>query len=264
MSNLKILAVWALGQVIFLAAREPQIEKTPKGPFDGAVLVDLSHQLDANCPVYPGGIPFRLRPVNSISEGYLLNSFTMGEHVATHVDAPAHFDKRGDYVSDIPLKKLNGPLVLIDVRKECEADADFEVQVKHLTKWEGVHGAIPSGAFIVVQTGWEERWKSAEKYLNADENGVLHFPGVSEAAAEFLIHHRMILGIGIDTLSTDPGNSTSFPEHQLVLSRGKIHIENMCNLCRLPAHGAHLVVAPLPIARGSGAPARVFAIVPSG
>jgi kynurenine formamidase len=38
--------------------------------------------------------------------------------------------------------------------------------------------------------------------------------------------------------------------------------ENLTNLDRLPARGAHIVALPMKIAGGSGAPLRAIAIVP--
>ena len=47
-----------------------------------------------------------------------------------------------------------------------------------------------------------------------------------------------------------------------MLLGGRYQVENLDNLDLLPARGFTLIVAPMKISRGSGAPARVFAIVP--
>ena len=44
------------------------------------------------------------------------------------------------------------------------------------------------------------------KFKNEDENGVYHFPSFSLASVQYL-NSKNVLGIGIDTLSIDPGNS---------------------------------------------------------
>ena len=48
------------------------------------------------------------------------------------------------------------------------------------------------------------------------------------------------------------------------MGAGRVGLENLTNLDRVPAAGATLLVAPLRIAGGSGAPARIFAFVPAG
>jgi kynurenine formamidase len=78
------------------------------------------------------------------------------------------------------------------------------------------------------------------------------------------VDERKVAGLGMDTLSIDPGIAREFPAHRVVLKAEAINIENLANLGQVPAHGAVLVVAPLRIANGSGAPARVFALVPKG
>jgi kynurenine formamidase len=107
-----------------------------------------------------------------------------------------------------------------------------------------------------------EKMGGANDYVNLGDDKVAHFPGFSADAARYLIEERKVAGLGIDTLSTDPGHSKEFPAHRVVLKAGAVNIENMASLDQVPAHGATLIVAPLRIAKGSGAPARVFALVP--
>jgi kynurenine formamidase len=79
-------------------------------------------------------------------------------------------------------------------------------------------------------------------------------------AAKLLLE-RNIAGVGIDTLSIDHGPSQDFAVHKLLNGAGKIGIENLANLRELPPRGATLVVGALKIRDGSGAPARILALV---
>jgi kynurenine formamidase len=88
----------------------------------------------------------------------------------------------------------------------------------------------------------------------------MHFPGYSKAAAELLVH-RDVVGIGIDTLSIDPGNAQEFSAHLVMLGAGKYQIENMANLDRLPATGAIAVIGVLPVMDGSQAQARILGLL---
>lgn len=225
-------------------------------------VVDLTHVLKPGIPVYPGGEPFQITKLADISQGYYLNKISLGEHTGTHVDAPNHFVKGAQAIDALPLDRLIGPLVVIDVEKAAAANPDHEVSLQEIRAWETKHTMIPPKAFVVARTGWAKKWNAAKEYVNLGDDKAAHFPGFSAAAAKYLVEERKIAGLGIDTLSADPGNSKEFPVHKLVLKSGAVNLENLANLDRVPAHGATLVVAPLRIDGGSGAPARVFAFVP--
>lgn len=227
-----------------------------------AEIVDLTHDLSESSPLFPGGVPFALEPMSRIADGYYMNSFSSGEHTGTHVDAPAHFGKGLPTVDEISVARLISLGVQIDVRARAAANSDYVLTLPDLGDWEKANGKIPPRALVVLNTGWHLRWGSPERYLNKDDAGTMHFPGFSAEAAEYLLKERDVNGLGIDTASIDPGKSTGYEAHKIVLNGGRYQVENLDNLDVLPARGFTIIVAPAKIARGSGAPARVLAIVP--
>lgn len=63
--------------------------------------------------------------------------------------------------------------------------------------------------------------------------------------------------------SLDPGSSKTFETHRILLGAGIYGIENIHeNIFALPPTGASLIVMPMKIQGGSGAPARVVAAIP--
>ena len=78
-----------------------------------------------------------------------------------------------------------------------------------------------------------------------------------------ILANRSISAIGIDTASIDYGQSTLFESHRALFARDVPAFENLTNLDRLPARGAHVIALPMKIAGGSGAPLRAIAILPS-
>jgi kynurenine formamidase len=106
-----------------------------------------------------------------------------------------------------------------------------------------------------------------KKVLGTDKIGEealpeLSFPGFSPESVEFLIKERNITGIAIDTPSIDYGRSKDFKVHQILCGADKLALENIAKLDELPPSGAMLYVIPIPIKDGTGAPARVFSILP--
>jgi kynurenine formamidase len=227
-------------------------------------VVDLTHTISASIPLFPGSEPLRHEVATTIeANGYFSARFTMGEHTGTHVDAPAHFAPGKLTVEQILPASLIGEAAVLDVTARVLANPDHALTLDDVFAWESQHGELTRRHMVLVRTGWGRRWPDDARYRNADAQGTMHFPGVSVAASRF-IASRGVRCIGIDTLSTDPGPSQDFGQHKQFLSIGGFHLENLANLEELPAAGAILIVAPLPLESGSGSPARVLALVPPG
>ena len=230
-------------------------------------VVDLTHTLEKDSPYWPEdtpGTPFHTSVAATYrKDGFFARNLSMPEHFGTHMDAPIHFDPKGETVDRIAVEKFLAPAVVIDVRAAARSNADYRVTAQDVENWIKSHGAIPSGAVVFFQTGWAARWPSQKRYMNADAKGVLHFPGLSLEAARYLLKNAQPVGIGIDTGSIDYGPSKDFLVHHLTMSAGLYHLENVANLDQLPATGSSVIALPLKLGGGSGAPARVLAFVPA-
>ena len=225
--------------------------------------MNLSHPLSPQIPHWPGDPPVEFEEWTEIErDGFHLRRFSMGEHAGTHLTAPASFHADGRTVDEFPAEELVRPAVVIDVREQCRANPDFALTVADLTAWESRYGSIPSGSVVLLLTGWSQRWGNPAAYLGTDASGGLHFPGFGAAAAALLVNERGASGLGTDTVGVEPGMDGSFSVSKLVLARPRIVLENLANLSRLPATGAHLVIGMLPLLGGSGSPAAVTAFLP--
>jgi kynurenine formamidase len=49
----------------------------------------------------------------------------MPEHMGTHIDAPVHFIQGGWKVHQIPMEKLYGPGVIINVKSKVANNPDY-------------------------------------------------------------------------------------------------------------------------------------------
>lgn len=260
-----LLSACAAVLVFANVAQTPQKSPALDGIASGKTrIIDLSYAINDKLVAWPGDPKVFEAKTNGTVEkdGYFTRSFWMLEHYGTHLDAPAHFPPGKLTVEQIAPEKFFGAAVVLDVRAEAEKNADYQLSAADIGNWERRHGHIPAGAIILLRTGWASRWPDVQRYRNTDAKGAMHFPGFSAEAAKILLERR-ISGLGCDTLSIDPGNSTDFPVHHRVLGANVYQLENLRDLSGLPEAGAFLVVAPIKLEGGSGGAVRVFALVSS-
>ncbi|MBC8186120.1 cyclase family protein [candidate division KSB1 bacterium] len=235
-------------------------------------LLDMTYPYDENTIYWPNAKPFELNKGNwGITDAgywYAANEYSAAEHGGTHVDAPIHFAENGRTIDQVPLQEWIGPAVKIDVVEKCDLNRDYLLTVEDIKNWEKQFGIIPDHAWVIMYTGIDTKfYPDKEKVLGTSKTGLeaipeLSFPGFSPEAVEFLTKERNITGIALDTPSIDYGKSTNFKVHQILFAADKLAIENIANLDKLPATGAILYALPMLIKDGTGAPARVFAVLP--
>jgi kynurenine formamidase len=239
--------------------------------FPPGEIVDLSHTYDAQTIYWPTAEGFQLRRdaegVTPLGYYYASNSFFTSEHGGTHIDAPLHFAEGRQTVDKIPLERLVGSAVVIDVAAQSERDVDYQVTTVDFERFEQDHGPIPPDAIVLIRTGFASRWPGAERYLGTTERGAegvrkLHFPGLHPDAARWIVANRRIRAIGIDTASIDYGQSTLFESHRALYAQDIPAFENLASLDRLPATGALVIALPMKVGGGTGAPLRALAVLP--
>lgn len=239
-------------------------QSTPQAtPVDGfrAPVVDLTHLLAPDIPVWPGNEPFAAETVKSFAnDGFYAQSITLWEHTGTHVDAPAHFVDGGMTADVITIESLLAPLVVIDISARALEDPDTAVTPADIEAYEAEYGAIPTGALVAMNSGWDLYWADPTAFVNLDDSGVQHYPGFSPDAAELLVSQRDIVGIAVDTLSQDPGNSTDFGTHITILNAGKYAIEGLADVGQMDVAGGSVFVGAPKHLNASGGPARVIGI----
>ncbi|MGO9062992.1 MAG: cyclase family protein [Candidatus Binataceae bacterium] len=233
---------------------------------DTSNIIDLTHPLDQNTIHWPTdrGFHHQLDDYGMTSEGYFYAAghFTAPEHAGTHMDAPLHFNRDGAAVGQVALTQTIGPAAVIDFSSRATTDSDATLAVADIEQYELLHGRIPDGAIVVARSGWGRLWSDPKRYMGTDSDVTgLRFPGFSAAAAALLLKRRVI-ALAIDTASLDPGNSRDFPVHRLWLGANRVGFENLCNADKLPHVGATIFCAPMKIRNGTGAPARIFALLP--
>ena len=241
-------------------------------------VVDLTQSLGPDTPVIqlpemfsqsPGLTVQQISKYDDAGPAWYWNTLTLGEHTGTHFDAPVHWvtgkDLANNTTDTLPPRMFVGPACVIDVSKESAAYNDFILTREHVLAWEGEHGKIAPGSWLLLRTDWSKR-TSRDEFLNADENGP-HSPGFHPDCVRFLAHERDVLGVGVETVGTDAGQAGSFdppfPAHNIMHGSGRLGLASLTNLDKLPPTGAVVIAAPLKIVNGSGSPVRVLALVPA-
>lgn len=220
---------------------------------------DLTHVFSAGFPVYTGDPPARSTLTTVEADGFYSQRWTFGEHSGTHMDAPGHFVADGRRVPALRPEELFARAAVIDISARAASDPDAAVELRDLRRFERRYGRIPYGAIVFMYSGWEARLPDPDAFKNAGPDGTYHFPGFGIDAVEWLLERRQITGIGVDTLSLDPGNSATFDVHKRLLGADRYGLENVANLGELPACGAEVIVGVVPWEEGSGGPCRLLA-----
>ena len=236
----------------------PMTARTALAQSKGNV-IDLTHAWDETFPTFDGNPGIAYEPDKILErDGYQLWRLTIFEHSGTDVDAPMHFSADGASVDEIPAEQLVCPLCIIDISAKAAEDANATVEPEDIEAWINGNGEIAAGALVAMHSGWAAKVGTPE--FRTDSDGNFAFPGFSSAATDMLAELD-VAGIGVDTLSLDPGNSADFAVHNSWLPGGRYGIENLAGLDQLPAKGATIFVGAPKHRRGTGGPARIMAIM---
>jgi arylformamidase len=207
-------------------------------------VIDLTMRITPSTKVFPGSPRPSFIPWSRFdSHGYDSEAMFMSTHTGTHIDAPSHFAPGLDSIDKIPAGRLVCSAVLIKAPKKAN----------QLVERQDLAGEqVQQGDAVVIATGWEKR--------AAKDNYMTENPGLSSDAAKYLARKK-VNAVAIDGPSIDAGTDGKFTAHNILLPRGVLAVENLCNVDRITANRFTLVLSPLKLGGATGSPARVLAIV---
>lgn len=219
-------------------------------------LIDLTHVLDEEIPMFPGlpGLDIQehlsreaSRQVYSGGAEFLIQRYGVTGNSGTYLDAPFHRYSDGDDLASLDLERLcNLPGLVFDVSERCSAGvlgADRDLLTCDV-----------SGRAVLIHTGWDRKWRQ-DDYLVSN-------PYLTGGLADDLVAGGAVL-VGIDSWNVDDILDMSRPAHSILLRAGIPVVENLRGLERLPASGFRFHAAVLPIRSGSAVPVRAYAVVDS-
>jgi len=229
--------------------------------------VDLAHHYDSNTLYWPTGTPFHYTQVTRVPTPYwyAVNDFETAEHAGTHLDAPYHFNKQGWHVGEIPLPRLFGKAVVLNLRTKATLDPDYLVTGQDFEEWEKINGPIPEGAVVLLDFGWASKYNNRSEYFGTEDvndTDSFHFPGLSEDGAKWLVRTDRVYGVGTDTASIDFGQTKEYLSHRILAANNIYNLEHLAlPVTPLPANGFQVVSLPMKLRHGTGAPVRVVALL---
>jgi kynurenine formamidase len=198
-------------------------------------------------PVYPGTEPPQIdTPCAIETDGFVERKLTFYSHTGTHIDAPAHIMPHAPTLDRLPIETFIGRGSVIDLTfiSVPEIGLSFIEPFEHLFK---------TSDFILFHSGWDRYW--------GQENYFSDYPVLSVEAALW-IRSFNLKGIGIDMISVDETDTTTYAIHKILLERGII-IENLTGLRRLPQTGFTFSCFPLKLSDADGSPVRAVGLVKS-
>lgn len=236
----------------------------------GLKCVELSHLLDNDSPCW-SGIPAGSVELGSVVFDWgnpmlecQIQTFKFPGQFGTHIDFPAHFMKGAPCAEAFGMKDAVFPLCIVDISEKVKANPTYCVTVDDLLAFEAKYGQIPDGAFVALRTDWYKNWPDMNAMSGIAEDGSENFPGWSLEAIRYIYETRNAAANGHETLDTD-GSAECAKQGDLaceryVLEHGKIQVELLCNLDKLPPVGAVLFASWPKFKGANGLPCRVFAV----
>jgi arylformamidase len=204
------------------------------------IIYDLTLPLGTKTVVYPGDPPPVIEPISNIRSGDRLTSshLSVGCHVGTHVDAPAHFLSEGPTIDRLPIQCFCGPAVVIDL------------QGKRPIRKDDLRGCpIPENHHVLLKTD--------NSALLASSHFVTSYTYLGPAAASYLCELNPC-SVGIDYYSVDPYESEDFPSHR-ILAKHNVPAFICLDLRFVPAGTYSFAGLPLPLDGTEASPIRAIA-----
>lgn len=207
-------------------------------------LVDMTHLIKEDMPVFPGTEKPILKTANTIEkDGFKETLMSMFSHTGTHMDAPSHIFENRKNLDEFDIAYFSGTAFVMDFSQKHMGE---KIDIDELLKYEE---KIDSADYVIIRTGWDKYW-GIDKYYEK-------FPVLTNAATEYFVK-KNIRGIGLDTISLDDMEDVSLSNHRIVLSNDMVIIENLTNLEVFGEEMFTVYFMPLKYKGADGAPIRAL------
>jgi kynurenine formamidase len=208
----------------------------------------MKHIIDLTLPLQSGMRGVRLEPARVMErDGWNATTLSLYSHCGTHMDAPCHFLPGGAGIDSQSLEACIGPARLVDLTPVAPGE---RITIDRMGTWLG---RIQRGDRVLLRTDWSHRHGTSE-YRD-------QLPAIDIDLARWLVDQGIAL-IGVEPPSVaDVNNRDELTAiHHVLLKAGVVIVEGLANLDAITADEVELIVLPLKVLDGDGAPARAVAI----
>ena len=210
-------------------------------------IIDLTHTIKEDMPVYPGTLPPRLQAANTIEQdGFKETLLSMFSHTGTHIDAPAHLFANRTPLDAFPAAQFTGTALVIDCRALCEGE---QITMAQLAPYGE---KVKEAEFLLFCLGWDKKWNTPDYFGN--------YPCIDDEVLDLILAGDY-KGIGFDVIGLDPIGAPLTRHNALLSQKEILNIENLCNLDQCGQDLFQFACLPLKFENADGAPARAIAWV---
>lgn len=211
-------------------------------------IIDLTHLISSDMPVYPGTEKPKLEIATTYEEhGFKETLLTFYSHTGTHMDAPSHIFSGKKELDEFEVEAFVGKGFIVDCSMLKEGE---KIDYSHIIKNKN---EIDNAEFILFYTGWDKYW-GTEKYFG-------DYPYISDEVVDYLLENNK-KGVGFDVIGIDPIYDENLKIHKRLFStKDMVIIENLKNLEKLINKNFTLIALPLKYKSADGAPVRAIAML---
>lgn len=211
-------------------------------------IIDLTHTISENMPVYPGTERPKLEVANTYEEsGFKETLLTMFSHTGTHMDSPSHLFEKRTTLDSFKVEQFVGKGLVIDCSDLQEGQ---RITMKYI---EEVKEEADKAEFILFYTGWDKHWGTSSYFGD--------YPYITEEVAEYLIKSKK-KGVGLDVIGIDPISDENLTIHKKLFAETDIVvIENLTCLDKVGDKLFSFCALPIKFKDSDGAPIRAIAIL---
>lgn len=211
-------------------------------------VIDLTHVISEDMPVYPGTEGPKLAPANTYEkDGFKETLMTMYTHTGTHMDPPAHLYKGRTTLDQFPITQFVGKALVIDCTDLKEGD------LIRMDRIEQVKEKADKAEFLLFRMGWDKYW-GTEKYFG-------DYPYIDDPVVDYIIAGNK-KGVGLDVIGIDPIAHEDLPIHKKLFKNNEIVvIENLMNLDLVGTDLFTFCALPMKHIDADGSPIRAIALL---
>ena len=211
-------------------------------------VIDLTHTISENMPVYPGTEKPKLEVASTYEkDGFKETLLTMFSHTGTHMDSPAHLFSQRTTLDSFSAEQFVGKGIVVDCSDLKEGQ---KITMRYI---EAVKEKADTAQYILFYTGWYKYWGTDAYFGN--------YPYITEEVAEYLIKSKK-KGVGIDVIGIDPIKDENLTIHKKLFAETDIVvIENLTSLDKVGNDIFTFCALPIKFKDSDGAPVRAVAIL---